>query len=117
MSAIKTISENDFNGVELKNNSLSIVECFDVSSGTLHMMEAVFKRLLNEANFSFTHYRVNTRDNPFIIEQFYILREPTYLIFNKGKLIDKVEGLSSYQTLLTTINKHIPLPKDKTLTH
>lgn len=106
MVTIKDISKDDFDGPNLKREGLSIVECFSYSSISRHIMEMFFEKLQNQSQFSFSQYRLNTQDNPFVVELFYIIREPTYLFFNNGKLIDKIEGLTSSNALYELIMKH-----------
>lgn len=107
MAEIQYISQEDFAGYTLKLSGLSIVECYINPSGPLQIMEPIFYRLKNESGHQFIHLRLDMKLHPFIKEKFYILREPTYLIFLEGVLIDKLEGLTSFNSLNNTISKHI----------
>jgi len=101
------ITEKDFEGSTLKFPGLSVVECMSNNNGLLKTMEPVLVKLKEGISIPFNHLRINLQIGAFIIHQFHVLKEPSYLIFFNGEFIDRVDGIISYNDFSKRINGHI----------
>jgi hypothetical protein len=70
-------------------------------------MEPVLSKLRAKIQVKFAHLRINVRKHPFIVEYYYVIREPCYLFFYNGELIDRIEGLISFNKFELKISEHI----------
>ena len=78
MSQIRNISQTDFEAQKLIIDGYCIVECYRNLYGPLQIMEPVLRRLRAENDIQFSHLRINTKENPFVVDSFYVLTFPSY---------------------------------------
>jgi len=107
MNTIKNISSEDFINERISYNGFVILECFNENNAILKTMELIIMKLRNNLPVQFKHLRINTTLNPFIIEKFYVQKNPSYLIFYKGKFIDRIDGIVSFTDFERRINHNI----------
>lgn len=74
-------------------NGLIILECYIRGSGSTVMMQPVFSRLEKRYKNCIQHLKFSMEDYPEIIEHYYLLHIPAFLILHKGELLERVEGL------------------------
>lgn len=104
---IINLSENDFTNSTIKKNGLVLVECFNNTFSTLYISEPILSKLRNKYNKNLTHYRINTDTNKFIVENYYVIKYPTYLLFNGGKLINRIEGIIPFNEFAKILEKQM----------
>ncbi|HPD64336.1 MAG TPA: thioredoxin family protein [Bacteroidia bacterium] len=82
---------------------LVLVEIYADWSGSCHIMSPVIKDLKNDLNGSLKICRVNFDTDKTLINKYHITKTPAYLIFNQGKMIEKIEGIIPRKTLVNKI--------------
>ncbi|MDF1547737.1 MAG: thioredoxin family protein [Bacteroidales bacterium] len=101
---IKYITTKDFDNTTLKYDGFCLVECVNGNRGQLQMMQPVLSRLIDSVPTKLKYMRIDINKQPFIVEQFYVLQSPSYLIFLNGQFIDRVDGIISYNDFSKRIN-------------
>lgn len=107
MSDIKHLTKEDFIECTLNVKGFAIVECYNGMPGHLQIMEPIFVKLRNKYQKNLTHFRINTEENPFIIEDFYVINEPSYLIFYNGEFIDRIDGMIPFNAFANILEKYV----------
>jgi hypothetical protein len=107
MTKVKYISAQDFNKDTLNYDGFSIIECINNSNALLKTMESVLLKLQKSVPVPINIFRIDSQKNPFIVNKFYVLQEPTYLIFFDGVLIDRMDGIVSFFDFFLRMNKHM----------
>lgn len=101
---IKDITENSFEDNQLRVEGLAIVECYKGALSPLQIMDPVLYRLRTENKYKFSHLRADIKKYSFIVGEFHVLTFPSYLFFYNGVLIDRLEGLVSFNDLSKAID-------------
>ncbi len=107
MTNVKYITAQDFDKAKLNHDGFSIIECISENNGLLKTMESVLLKLQKSVPIQINHFRIDPHNNPFIVEQFYVLQEPSYLIFFDGIFIDRMDGIVSFFDFFLKMNGHI----------
>jgi len=107
MTDIKYITAKDFDNTTLKFDGFCLVECVNGNHGKLQMMQPVLSRLIDAVPTKLKYMRIDIHKHSFIVEQFYVLQSPSYLLFFNGEFIDRVDGIVSYNDFSTRIKGHI----------
>ena len=107
MTNVKYITTLDFNEAKLNFDGFSIIECINENNALLKTMESILFRLKNSIPFPIEHLRIDCQNNPFIVDQFYVTQEPSYLFFFNGDFIDRIDGIVSFAELSLKMNQHI----------
>ncbi len=107
MTNVKYISSQDFDKAKLNRDGFSIIECIAKNNALLKIMESVLFKIKTTIPTPIAHFRIDIRNNPFIVEQFYVMQEPSYLIFFNGDFIDRIEGIISFTELSIKMKWHI----------
>ncbi|TVQ12794.1 MAG: hypothetical protein EA361_10580 [Bacteroidetes bacterium] len=107
MTSATKITNKDFDKIRLKYQGLVILECAGDHNGLLKTMESVIDKLQESITIPFRHLRIDPQKDAFIIHQFHVFKEPSYLFFFNGKFIDRLDGIISYNDFSRRINEHI----------
>ena len=107
MDDIQLLNKNDFSGSHLNLSGMVVLECYEGARSVLQIMKPVLQKLKAQSSKEFRHARIDVEQHGFIIKKFHVTNNPTYLVFNDGVLIDKMEGLVSFMQFMETLNKHI----------
>ena len=94
---VKVIKDSEYKDI-IKNNKKVVIDCYADWCGPCRMLAPVVDALseeYTEVNF----YKVNIDSAENIVNEFEIMSIPTLLIFENGKLKDKVIGLRSKSEL------------------
>ncbi len=105
MSEILEITNLDSGHDCLKRDGYFVIECYSYSKASLRIMEPIFEKL-RKKHFQFRHLRINSDDFSFIRDRFQIFRTPTYLFFYNKQLVDKVEGVASFNFMKSRMIEH-----------
>lgn len=101
------ITDTDFDTVRLKYQGLIILECAINNNALLKTMESVIHKLQKSISIPCKHMRIDPQKDAFIIHQFHVFKEPSYLIFFNGEFIDRIDGIISFIDFSKRINEHI----------
>ena len=99
---VKEIKDTEYNKVIEKGKV--VIDCFAPWCGPCKMISPVIDSLseeLKDASF----YKINVDDADIITRDYQIMSIPTILIFEDGKLKEKVIGFRSKSELKDIINK------------
>jgi thioredoxin-like negative regulator of GroEL len=108
MAKAINISDKDFKGVRLNHPGLIILECASENNALLKTMEPVLQKLHESIPIPFKHLRINLQKEAFIVQQFHVTKEPSYLIFYNGDFIDRMDGIISHNDFSKRVSEHIP---------
>ena len=76
-----------------------LVDCWAPWCGPCRVIGPVMDELAAESQGNYRIAKLNVDDNPLTASRFQIASIPTMLIFKDGKLIDRLVGVQSKQTL------------------
>ena len=94
---VKEIKDNEYEKL-IKENDKVVIDCFANWCGPCKMLSPVIDKL-SEENENIKFYKVDVDKAEKITKDFMIMSIPTLLIFENGKLKDKVVGLKSKSEL------------------
>lgn len=95
---VKEIKEEEFKGI-VDSSKKVLIDCYANWCGPCKMLAPIVEEISNEnKDYEFYKLDIDTISEE-IPKEFGIMSIPTLLIFDKGKLKDKVVGLRSKQEL------------------
>ena len=83
-----------------------LVDCWAPWCGPCRMIAPVLDQLAAESNGQYQITKLNVDENPRTAAQFKIASIPTLLIFNDGKLVDRLIGVQSKQAISERLRRH-----------
>ena len=92
---IKQIKENEFD--EVVKEGKVVVDCFATWCGPCRMLAPVLEEISEESSYKF--YKLDVDESEEKASEYGIMSIPTLLIFEDGKLVDKIVGLKSKDEL------------------
>lgn len=92
---IKQIKENEFD--EVVKEGKVVVDCFATWCGPCRMLAPVLEEISEESSYKF--YKLDVDESEEKASEYGIMSIPTLLIFEDGKLVDKIVGLKSKSEL------------------
>ncbi len=99
---VKEIKDTEYNKVIEKGKV--VIDCFAPWCGPCKMISPVIDSLSEELKDT-SFYKINVDDADIITRDYQIMSIPTILIFEDGKLKEKVIGFRSKSELKDIINK------------
>ena len=94
---VKEIKDSEYKDI-IKNNKKVVIDCFADWCGPCRMLSPVIDALSEELK-DVSFYKVNVDSAEIITKEYEIMSIPTLLIFEDGKLKEKVIGLRSKSEL------------------
>ena len=94
---VKEIKDNEYEKL-IKENDKVVIDCFANWCGPCKMLSPIIDALA-EDNKDIKFYKVDVDNAEKITNEYMIMSIPTLLIFENGKLKDKVVGLKSKSEL------------------
>jgi thioredoxin 1 len=91
----------------VQNHSLVIVDCWATWCGPCHMVVPIIEELARDYAGKVVFGKLDVDKNPAIVMQYQIMSVPTLLVFNHGKLVDKIIGASPRHILEAQITRHL----------
>ncbi len=107
MIDIKQVNGKNFTNYRFNVKGVAIVECYNTSKASVKIMEPILERVKERFYNSFEHFRIDVAQNPFVINDFFALHVPTFLIFCNGDLIDRIDGMVPYDDFVEKLGNHI----------
>lgn len=92
---VKQIKENEFD--EVVKEGKVVVDCFATWCGPCRMLAPVLEEISEESSYKF--YKLDVDESEEKASEYGIMSIPTLLIFEDGKLVDKIVGLKSKDEL------------------
>lgn len=92
---VKQIKENEFD--EVVKEGKVVVDCFATWCGPCRMLSPVLDEISEESSYKF--YKLDVDEGEEKAGEYGIMSIPTLLIFEDGKLVDKIVGLKSKNEL------------------
>lgn len=83
-----------------------LVDCWAPWCGPCRMIAPVLDQLAAESNGQYRITKLNVDENPQTAAQFKIASIPTLLIFNDGKLVDRLIGVQPKQVIAERLRIH-----------
>lgn len=99
------LSPETFELEVLKSRLPVIVDCWAPWCAPCSVIATIMDKLAADFKGRFKVARLNTDQNTPLAAQYEILSLPTLLVFKKGVLVDKVEGVLSDHQLKDIVNK------------
>lgn len=91
----------------VQNHSLVVVDCWATWCGPCHMVAPIIKELARDYAGKVLFGKLDVDKNPATAMRYQIMSIPTLLVFNHGKLVDKIIGASPRQILEAKITRHL----------
>ena len=91
----------------IENRSLVVVDCWAPWCGPCHMVAPIIEELARDYAGKVLFGKLNVDENPAAAMQYQIMSIPTLLVFNHGKLVDRIIGALSKQMLEPKITRHL----------
>ena len=97
---VKELNETEFK--EAIKQGKVLIDCYAIWCGPCKMLAPIIEDLASEiSNYSF--YKLDIDKNEEIAREYTIMSIPTLLIFEDGKLINKLIGFKTKEELLNII--------------
>jgi len=91
----------------VQNHPLVVVDCWATWCGPCQMVAPIIEELARDYAGKVLFGKLNVDKNPATAMQYQIMSIPTLLVFNHGKLVDKIIGASPRQILEAQITRHL----------
>ena len=99
------LSGKGFRLEDLPTEKRRVVEFSATWSGSCHIMAPVLESLVGIYGRAINFHKVDIEDSPEITRQYGVREVPTFLIFNKGSLVDFAVGAMSRSDLASKLEK------------
>lgn len=104
---VQEITEQDIKRGCLYSGECAIVECHKTFSGSIRIVEPIFELLAKRYRNRLIHFRINLDENPEFANDFMIADDPTYLLFNKGVLVEIINEIIPAREFEALINHYM----------
>lgn len=91
----------------IANYPLVVVDCWAPWCGPCHMVAPIIEELARDYAGKVLFGKLNVDENQATATQYQIMSIPTLLVFNHGKLVDRIIGALPRQTLEQKITCHL----------
>ena len=91
----------------IENHPLVVVDCWAPWCGPCHMVAPIIEELARDYAGKILFGKLDVDENPATAMQYQIMSIPTLLVFNHGKLVDRMIGALSRQILEPKITRHL----------
>ena len=91
------IEDKDYEEI-IKKDKKVVIDCYASWCGPCKMLSPIIDELAKELD-NYKFYKLNVDNSELVTSKYEIMSIPTILIFEDGKLIDKVVGLRSKSEL------------------
>jgi thioredoxin 1 len=91
----------------VQNHPLVVVDCWATWCRPCYMVAPIVEELARDYAGKVLFGKLDVDKNPATAMQYQIMSIPTLLVFNHGKLVDKIIGASPRQILETKITRHL----------
>ncbi len=109
MSSVATVTDTSFRDEVLTSELPVLVDFWAPWCGPCRLVAPVVAALADQYAGQVKVVKLNTDDNPDVASQYGIRSIPTLMLFQAGQPIDRVVGAVSKATLVTTLEKHLPV--------
>ncbi|MEM1985203.1 MAG: thioredoxin [Nitrososphaeria archaeon] len=89
----------------ISENENVVVDFFAEWCGPCKMMKPIFEQLAREIPPSVKFAKLNVDQSPEVAERFFIMGVPTIIYFKSGKVVEKIVGAVSKDTLRQKIRE------------
>lgn len=89
----------------INENENVVVDFFAEWCGPCKMMKPIFEQLAREISTSVKFAKLNVDQSPEIAERFFIMGVPTIIYFKSGRVVEKIIGAVSKDTLRQKIRE------------
>ena len=100
-----TVTDATFASAVLQADRPVLLDCWAPWCGPCRMIAPIVDQLAAESAGRYVIAKLNTDENPGISAQFRIDAIPTMLLFNNGKLVDRIVGMQPKQALQALVEK------------
>jgi len=91
----------------VQNHPLVVVDCWATWCGPCHMVAPIIEELARDYAGKVLFGKLNVDKNPATTMRYQIMSIPTLLVFNHGKLVDKIIGASPRRILEAKITRRL----------
>ena len=101
---VSILNESNFDSEVLSPASTVMVQISTPWCGPCRTLTPIFEKIAEEVGDACKMCKIDVEDNYHIASRFQITYVPTVIIFRDGKVVDKIIGLMSKQSLVSKIN-------------
>jgi thioredoxin 1 len=98
---------NNSNYNEITDNGLVLVDIYADWCGPCKQISPLIDQLSREFQGKLTVAKLDADKNTETVEKLGIRSIPTLFLYKDGKILEKLNGMQTYQTLTGLVNKHL----------
>jgi thioredoxin 1 len=106
------VNDTSFSHI-IKKYPMVVIDCWAHWCGPCHMVAPIIEDLAKDFTGKIVFGKLDTDLNKMSADRYNIMSIPTFLVFKKGKLVDRFMGMMTRETIEPLITKH--LSREKTL--
>jgi thioredoxin 1 len=91
----------------IESHPMIVVDCWAPWCGPCRMVSPIIEELARDYAGKVLFGKLNVDENPMTSSQYQIMSIPTLLVFNHGKLVDKIIGALPREILEPKITRHL----------
>lgn len=88
-------------------NGLVLIDVFAEWCGPCKQISPIVDKLSADFQGKLTVGKVDADKNSSIVEQLQVRSIPAIFLFKDGKIVERLNGLQTYQSLSNLVNKHV----------
>ena len=108
---VKEVTENSFETEVLQSDQLVLVDFWAASCGPCRMLAPVIEAVAEQYSASALVVKLNVDENPVSAANYGIKGIPTMILFNGGKEVERIVGLTGKESIGRLIEKHARLDR------
>ncbi len=97
----------------IDSRGLLMFEMYEKNSGITIIMQPLINRLRKKYRKDLKHYRIDIYSSPGFCKKYHVESSTYLLIFDKNKLVGRIEGLVPYFSLEGIISEYLENTKNK----
>lgn len=113
MAELEPINSDAFESQVTKADASVLVDFTAVWCGPCKMLEPILKDLADLWTGQVRILKVDVDQNPELAMQYNVMGVPTLLLFQGGKVVERVSGYQPKDRLIKVLQPHLPAPPNR----
>lgn len=98
--SVLEVTSKNFESVVLQSDLPVIVDFYAVWCGPCNKMKPIFEEVAKKFEHKIVFVKINVDEQPALVQHWGITSYPSFLFFNKGKILGKMEGGRSLEVFV-----------------
>lgn len=113
MAELEPINSDTFESQVIKSDTAVLVDFTAVWCGPCKMLDPILKDLADLWNGQVRILKVDVDQNPELAMQYNVMGVPTLMLFQGGKVVERLIGYQSKDRLIKVLQPHLPAPPNR----